>query len=406
MPDSALNPGRQSADISQASELREAIRSHMPQLDALRGIAILWVILHNAALDGTGPPQSIAMNLIDLLSNIGWVGVQLFFVLSGFLITGILLDGRGATNQFRTFYARRTLRIFPLYYGFLLLAFVILPWLGIVTWHTVGSRELTLYWTYLINWGQPFIHQPVFPHLWSLAIEEQYYLLWPLLVIFLRKRTLAYVCAALIVTAFLSRAYIMFNYDRAFSEHAMYTFTITRWDALAVGSLLALLVRSDSALVYLQRYFTRGFVMLTMLLVAQIGAMRSFAPSGYQGILNQISIAVWFAMLVLLSIAPWHNQLDNLRPTFSNRFLRWVGKYSYAIYIFHFPAKLIWFSHFAIPVMPNAAWQQLGVTLYNFIGITALATAASYISWHVLEQPFLRLKRRFVLARSTDAAAA
>ncbi|MEJ2361078.1 MAG: acyltransferase family protein [Gammaproteobacteria bacterium] len=106
----------------QTKVLRQSLRSHMPQLDGVRGIAILWVILHNAALDNVGPSQSLLMSVIDMLGNMGWVGVQLFFVLSGFLITGILLDGRGATNQFRHFYARRTLRIFPLYYGFLCLA--------------------------------------------------------------------------------------------------------------------------------------------------------------------------------------------------------------------------------------------------------------------------------------------
>lgn len=388
-----------------ADDLRQAIRTHMPQLDALRGIAILWVILHNGALDNVGHAQSAVMSVVELISNMGWVGVQLFFVLSGFLITGILLDGRGATNQFRTFYARRTLRIFPLYYTFLLLAFVILPWTGIVTWHNSSPTEMALYWSYLTNWGQPF-HPVNFPHLWSLAIEEQYYLMWPLLVIFLRERTLVYACLTLIVTAILCRAYLVFNYDAGFASHAMYTFTIARWDALAIGSLLAILVRSERALPYLQRYFTPSFGVLSFLLLAQVAAFRNFIPSGTPGIINQTTIAIWFAMLILLSIVPWHNQLDNLRSTLSNRFLRWVGKYSYAIYVFHFPAKMIWFSHFAIAVAPNAPWQQFGIMVYNFIGIAALATSGAYISWHILEQPFLRLKRRFILARAASAVTA
>ena len=383
-----------------ADDLRQAIRSHMPQLDALRGIAILWVILHNAALDGIGHAQGPVMALVSLIGNMGWVGVQLFFVLSGFLITGILLDGRGATNQFRNFYARRTLRIFPLYYGFLLLAFVILPWSGLVTWPDSTHIEKVLYWSYLTNWGLLFGNHATFPHLWSLAIEEQYYLLWPLLVIFLRKRTLAYVCLALIVTALLSRAFMVFHFDPEFSSHAMYTFTIARWDALAVGSLLALSVRSERAVTYLQRYFTRAFVVLTVVLIAQIGAFRNFAPSNVVGIFNQTTIALWFAMLVLISIVPWRNHLDLLRPAFANKFLRWVGKYSYAIYLFHVPTKMFWFGHFALAVPPNAPWHQLGVAIYNFVGITAIATAAAYLSWHVLEQPFLKLKRHFVLRRA------
>jgi peptidoglycan/LPS O-acetylase OafA/YrhL len=89
-----------------ADELRQTIHCRMPQLDALRGIAILWVILHNAALNGVGHAQGKLLEVLFLIGNMGWIGVQLFFVLSGFLITGILLDGRGSDDQFRIFYIR------------------------------------------------------------------------------------------------------------------------------------------------------------------------------------------------------------------------------------------------------------------------------------------------------------
>ncbi|MEJ2392759.1 MAG: acyltransferase [Gammaproteobacteria bacterium] len=383
----------------QTKVLRQSLRSHMPQLDGVRGIAILWVILHNAALDNVGPSQSPLMSVIDLLGQMGWVGVQLFFVLSGFLITGILLDGRGATNQFRHFYARRTLRIFPLYYGFLCLAFVILPWSGLVHWSQQEYDITVFYWSYLANWAQPFSQHNVFPHLWSLAIEEQYYLLWPLLVVFLRKRSLVYVCLGLIVTAILGRAYLVFNFEPSFSSRAMYTFTFARWDALAIGSLLAVLVRSEAALPYIKRYFSRSFVILGGLLLLEIAVLRNFEPSHIPGIFNQTSIALWFALLVLLSIVPWQNRLDRLRPLFSSRLLRTVGKYSYAMYLFHFPGKMIWFRYFAIPVQPDSPWQQLGVAAYNFIGLSLFVGAAAFISWHLWEVHFLKLKRRFVLQR-------
>jgi len=389
-----------------AAELRTALRRHMPQLDALRGIAILWVILHNAALDNIGHAQGALMSLIDLIGDSGWVGVQLFFVLSGFLITGILLEGRGAPRQFRTFYARRTLRIFPLYYGFLLLAFVILPWTGLIHWGDGNHVEKLLYWTYLSNWALLF-HQPLtFPHLWSLAIEEQYYLLWPLLVIFLRKRTLALVCLGLILAALLIRAWLVWRFEPAFSEHAMYTFTVARWDALAVGSLLALLVRSEAALVIVQRYFVRGFVALSLVMLVQVALLRNFTSAGVAGVFNQTSSALWFAMLLLLAIAPWQSRLDRVRPLFENRFLRTVGKYSYAVYIFHVPAKMIFFSHFSISVHAHAPWQQLAVLAYNWIVISGLSLAAAYVSWHALERPFLQLKKYFVLRKRVETAAA
>ena len=383
----------------QTDDLRLVLRSHMPQLDALRGFAILWVILHNVSFDGIGPAQGPIMAAIYLLGNTGWIGVQLFFVLSGFLITGILLDGRGTTHHFRNFYARRTLRIFPLYYGFLLLVFVILPWTGLVSWLDSTPVERFWYWSYLTNWGMVFEKHVTFPHLWSLAIEEQYYLLWPLLAFVLSKRTLAYICLALIVSAPLCRAYLMFHFDVNFSTDAMYTFTVARWDALAIGSLLALSVRSERAFTYIQRYLPRVFVLLSVLLLAQIGVMRNFSATHYQGIVNQTTIALWFAMLILISIVSWRNPLDRIRPVFSNGFLRWIGKYSYAIYIFHFPAKMFWYHYFGTAEIPNAPWRQVGVVLYNFIGISGIATVVAYVSWHVLEHPFLKLKRYFVVVR-------
>jgi len=389
-----------------AAELRSTIRGRMPQLDALRGIAILWVILHNAALDNIGHAQSGVMSVLDLLGDSGWVGVQLFFVLSGFLITGILLEGRGAPRQFRTFYARRTLRIFPVYYLFLLLAFVILPATGLVYWGGARQADTLYYWTYLTNWALPFRHDMVFPHLWSLAIEEQYYLLWPLLVVFLRRRTLAYTCLGLILSALLGRAWLVWQFDPEFASHAMYTFTFARWDALAIGSLLALLLRSDAALAYLQRYFTRSFLGLTLVLLVQVAILHNFTAEGVGGIFNQSSIALWFTMLLLIAIVPWQNRLDRLRPLFGSRFLRQVGKYSYAAYLFHVPAKMIFFKYFAIAVAAHAPWQQLAVLAYNWIAISGLTFAAAWVSWYVLEQPFLQLKKHFVLRRNVDTATA
>ena len=180
--------------------------AYVPALDGIRGIAILTVMLHHFTIFGMVRPN----NFIDVqfyrLASAGWCGVDLFFVLSGFLITGILLDTKSGPHFFRNFYMRRVLRIFPLYYGFLIVIFVLIP-LAI----QVGDKFQTLldqqgwYWSYLINlpiafkgWSSVII----IDHFWSLAVEEQFYLFWPLVVFFSQRRQLIFICLACFVGSF------------------------------------------------------------------------------------------------------------------------------------------------------------------------------------------------------------
>jgi peptidoglycan/LPS O-acetylase OafA/YrhL len=223
--------------------MQRVLGGRMPQLDALRAFAILAVILHNAGAKGLEHPAGIFVKLVEFAATTGWVGVQLFFVLSGFLITGILVDGRGDPHQLRNFYMRRVLRIFPLYYAFLFIAFVLLPLIGIMpTWLEVSYTHQFWYWTYLINWAEPFLGTVELGHIWSLAVEEQFYILWPILVIAVRRRTLAYVCLGLILSAIVTRI-LLIHHDPEFASKAAYMFTIARWDSLALGALLALALR-------------------------------------------------------------------------------------------------------------------------------------------------------------------
>jgi peptidoglycan/LPS O-acetylase OafA/YrhL len=157
---------------------------HTPALDGIRGIAILLVLVHHFTL--FDPITSVGAWL-GFVALLGWSGVDLFFVLSGFLITGILIDARTSDRYFISFYARRTLRIFPLYYLVVFLCFVVLPYFP--RWHEllVGHANLPEwpYWTYLVNFS--IAERDAFQHgvldvAWSLAIEEQFYLLWAVLV--------------------------------------------------------------------------------------------------------------------------------------------------------------------------------------------------------------------------------
>jgi len=183
-----------SADLSAraaapAPAKKSSLPSHIPALDGIRGLAVLLVFYcHTTLID----PGGALGKLFVSSSRISWAGVDLFFVLSGFLITGILFDAKGKDFYFRNFYARRTVRIFPLYYAFLLVALVLLPIvtpasLADVYLHEFPTQKVW-YWLYLSNFYQAFhpTHHLVFVS-WSLAIEEQFYLCWPL-VVFLCSR--------------------------------------------------------------------------------------------------------------------------------------------------------------------------------------------------------------------------
>ena len=215
-------------------------RSPILELDGVRGLAILLVMLFH--FQGTRPhlvPKALVYPMI-----VGWSGVDLFFVLSGFLITGILIDTRDSENYFSSFYARRVLRIVPLYLIAVFLCFrVALPlarrW-G-VDLDPDGSLE-PWYWLHVSNWRSAF-GRDVRPlsHFWSLSIEEQFYVVWPAFVLWTKPRRLGAACAALAVTACALRC---FAAARGAPPEALHRLTVFRIDALAIGGLLAAVGRS------------------------------------------------------------------------------------------------------------------------------------------------------------------
>src|ERR1041384_7611763 len=205
-----------------------------PALDGLRGVAVLVVMLHNLTI--LEQRDSLPARLWVFATDSGWIGVLLFFVLSGFLITGILLDERGAPRFFRDFYLRLVLRIFPLYYLVLIVRFAVMPWL--VPGAGVPLEVALGYWLYVSNWTELYL-QGVngFGQRWSLAVEEQFYLAWPLAVARLGARGLIWVCAALIALSAAARLVIVVcSLDRRW----LYLSTVTRADALAFGALVAI----------------------------------------------------------------------------------------------------------------------------------------------------------------------
>ena len=215
---------------------------HIPALDGLRGIAILLVMFYHFTQTYIYYFSGILYKCFD----IGWCGVDLFFVLSGFLITGILFDAKNDPHYFRGFYMRRVLRIFPLYYGFLFVLFVLVPlehpFPSLIRQHITEQVWL---WSYLTNFAycfspQYFIQKLHLAHFWSLAVEEQFYLIWPAVILFLQPKTAIRVSAICIGAALFLRFVLIWDHVNAVT---IFNLTPCRMDSLATGALCALLIR-------------------------------------------------------------------------------------------------------------------------------------------------------------------
>lgn len=375
---------------------RAALSRNMPTLEGLRGLAILTVMVHNVGIPGGVDPDGPVTKLLRLLVNSGWVGVQLFFVLSGFLITGILVDEKGRPHQFRNFYMRRTLRIFPLYYFTLALMLWLAPALGYApAWLEQDRAHQIWYWTYTENWAWPLIQiGNGLGHFWSLAVEEQFYLVWPLLVILLPRAALVRACVLAILVAVAFRLATQWGWP-ALAERAAYSFTIARIDALALGALLAVLLRERESFGWITTWLPRAGL-LTLVAVPLIMAVNhNFAPvTDGLGLFNQTLAALGFAALLLAALLPKGLPGRLLQRALNLGWLRTVGKYSYAMYVFHLP--LMWWIEPQVGrYFPLAEHANLSVALVTNSTVMVSTLAVAWLSWRLLEQPFLKLKRFF-----------
>ena len=309
--------------------------------------------------------------------------MQLFFVLSGFLITGILLDDRGAPHALRSFYVRRSLRIFPLYYAFLGLRFLVVPLF--VTAATVPfSRQLGA-WLYLSNWTDLALGAPAaLGHLWSLAVEEQFYLAWPLLVAKTRAATFARVCGTIAVVALGARIAIALTGSPPAWAYAS---TVTRADALAIGALVALAVRSEVGRERLARALPTLF--WASLAGVALVAAKTHGLSRTNPLVQTLGytlLAVLFGAVVggvALGRAPRGAAL------LSHPALRLVGKYSYAIYIVHLPLKSV-VLHLTTPRFGAVETAAADVLFVSAVAIASFAIAA--VTYVAIERPLLARK--------------
>ena len=373
---------------------RPALGGHLLTLDGVRGLAILMVLAHNLnVLSGNQTPAGSA---VDRLDDLGWVGVQLFFVLSGYLITGILLDTRESDNYFRAFLGRRVLRIFPLYYGTLFVAFVVLP---LVSSHHPPPDGQVYLWTYTSNWAAPAGHDnPEFPHFWSLAVEEQFYLIWPFVVRALSPRRLLGLCIGLCAASFAIRVGLRLGGS---GPQPVYMWTICRMDALAAGAIVATMLRIPRAAEWLvvrdRQILWAALALGAAGFVITRGDPRTTIPTqtiGYS------ILAVTFAGLVFASVMAEGRRTGLFYRGLSLRPLRELGIYSYGMYVFHVPI------HRAIGLPILRTWVPEGepvgakIGIAYFVATSAASFLAAVISYHLFEKRFLALKRFFTPTRT------
>ena len=377
-------------------------------LDGLRGTAILMVMSYH--LWGLVPGFTLQHSTARLdvyLGHVfgsGWSGVDLFFVISGFLLTGNLFDARGSTTYFRSFYARRFLRLFPLYYAFLLVLLFIVPLIPALTGvlQIDALRKVQwFYWTYTVNIAGalqataekiPLAHS----HIWSLALEEQFYLVWPAIVLYGGdRRRLMRLFLVVMGAALVSRW--LFTLDLAsgiFRENAAYSLLPCRMDTFALGGYLALAVRGETDEVARLRRLGPILVAGAVLGLAGIYlGWHTLKP--FENPMSTIGFSFLTAGFGgLLAIVLDAKSGTVLHTLFGSRPLVTAGKYSYGLYMVHLAVAFALMPHvvgtwWMKPVYGSFFFANLG--FLTLAGTLSLAVA--WVSWHLIEKRALALKR-------------
>ena len=363
----------------------------IPGLDGLRAIAFL-----------------IVFGFHTDYFPFGWAGVQMFFVFSGYLITGILLKMKeklSVREYFLKFYSRRFLRIFPLYYFYLFLVFVLSTWLISISFKPKAMQATidqlwygVLYIYDFYSAHQSFNSSRFLDHLWSLSVEEQFYFFWPLLIFFINEKHLKKLFLAGIIAGPVFRLAILLIHQSGYIKSlrdpaalAVYPLPFSYVDAFALGAYITRFPIPNAR----KQLIGLGLAIPLLGFATQFAANGSFGslltlgyedamPDAYQYIWGYTLISYWFVVLVYCVA---HEKMFV-------RFLEWaplryLGKISYGLYIYHFP--VIWLvSQIHVPGI-SGEFIPLFILIVSFIGTVSVAS----LSYYVLEQPFLKLKDRF-----------
>jgi peptidoglycan/LPS O-acetylase OafA/YrhL len=353
---------------------------HHPALDGLRGFAcILVVCYHN-------------FPFIHGYLFFGWMAVDIFFVLSGFLITNILVHSFDGIGYLKNFYVRRALRVFPLYYVMLAFYMLILPHIpGLPIRMDYFVRNQAWFWTFFQNWlliFKPSNSEYALNHLWSMGVEEQFYLLWPLAFAFIRKPKVLFALLSLLLIAVIIVRFWL--WDHHFEGLPYYNlFTFTRVDGICIGCMVALL----------QKINIRFIGKYTALIVFAFAAFNfifywfnlQYNDSyPYLALVGFSTLSMIFGLLVYYIV---NHQAGIFEKVFDIRILKYFGTVSYGTYIFHWPLYLC-LNPFLVPWIS----RYTGFSAAQFLSsifCTTLAFVMGHFSYYYFEMKFLRLKKHF-----------
>lgn len=370
--------------------------AHVPELDGVRGIAIAAVMALHFLCSPIVVPANLFERAMVRVTGYGVWGVDLFFVLSGYLITGILADAKGAARYFRTFYMRRTLRIFPLYYAVLLVTVVLLP-AGFLAHYAPTALKIRAVqgwlWPYLTNVylvTQGSFSLPYVSHFWTLAIEEHFYFVWPFIIAFTRRETAMRVCVVLSGLALTSRI-VLQTLGYPFTAQIL---TPCRLDTLAMGAWFALAARGPGGIDAIGRRTLKwlGPLAASVIVLSAIHVARTRLDTVVEP-MRSTALAVFFGAAILVSA--WTGGPARLRSLLRLRWLRSLGKYSYGLYVYHGIVAYAFLHSSLLPNLQSALGSRtLAVLAAAAIGVTG-SMIISVASYELFESKFLKLKRLF-----------
>lgn len=353
----------------------------MPELDGVRGLAVLMTVAMHwqaAIRPGTGFDRVVVH-----VAAFGWLGVEIFFVLSGYLITGILMRARAERPRFRSYLGRfmwrRALRIMPLYYAGVAVFFFVLPAVFTIRdpAYWAAHESQAWYWLFGVNWkmaidgaaSAPFLTS----HFWSVAVEEQFYLVWPLLVWWTDSRRLPWLAVALWIGSIVAR--VPFAPSAAYPWHAV---TPLHLDGLMAGALLAWCATTGawpSVAAVLRRLTIPALCLMVISILAD-----STMPA-----LNAVALGT-------LMVATLTGSANGWRAICRASWLRRFGTYSYCIYLVHFPLEALLQRVLPRLGIPEAWGSTMPYGAVFGVLLLGISTGVAAVSWRYFEQPLLTLK--------------